>query len=151
MKRIKEIIYCDIDNTVANELDYYLNHKKKIPNYRYFKPISFSKSSIKILTKKFQVYWVSARSIKKYNETKLWLKKNGFPIKNINLLGSNNKKIKFLTKQKKFYCLIDDMKYNYQNLKPKLMTKNLKILKKNKIRVILFENNWIKIREKLTN
>ena len=154
---MKKKIFCDIDNTIADQYGYFLIQKKKdrsfiinnIDLYK-LKKIPYSKSSISKLTKLYQFHWLSARDQRDYNLTKMWLKKNGFPCKNINLVKRHKDKLKFLKKIKtETYIYIDELKYDYENKKPKVMTKLIKEIKKEKINFIRFKNNWREITKEL--
>ena len=147
-----KILYCDIDNTVANQ---YLRIKKfKKKNKRFVlenknlllkdKIINHSSKAIKKLSNKFEIHWVSARPKKLYKTTFEWLNKKKFPIKSLNLLNKHNNKINFL-KKKKIDLYIDDMKYDYFKLNPKLMTRFVLKLEKNNIKYEIFNNNWNEI------
>ena len=150
-------IFCDIDNTVADQYKYFLNKKKKFRKFKIndinlinLKKIPHSKKSILKLSKFFDIHWISARNKSDFKVTKLWLKKNGFPCRNIILVKNHYEKLKFLKKNKsKIYAYIDELKYNYENLEPKIMTKLIKKIKKEKINFIRFQNNWKKITNKL--
>ena len=73
--------------------------------------------------------------------------KKKFPIKSITLVNNHLAKINFL-KKNKVDLYIDDMKYNYFNFQPELMTNFIKKLNKEKIKYEIFKNNWIEIKKK---
>ena len=82
-----------------------------------------------------------------YKTTIEWLNKKNFPVKSLNLLNKHNNKINFL-KKKKIDLYIDDMKYDYFKLNPKLMTRFMLKLEKNNIKYEIFNNNWNEITKK---
>lgn len=148
LKLNKKKLFCDIDNTVADQYDYYkkeLKKNKKILieklDINKLKIIKHSYSSLKILNKYFDIYFLTARNPVLKKKTINWLNENKFQFKKIFFVKRHKDKIKFLEK-KKPHLFIDDLKYDYETLKPKLMTKNILELKKKNIRFYIFNKNW---------
>jgi uncharacterized HAD superfamily protein len=146
-------LYCDIDNTVANQFArikkynkiksvfFIVNNTKIILNDRVIKN---STKSIKFFSKKYNIHWLSARPSNLKEITKQWLLKKKFPISTLTLVNNHEAKLFFL-KTKKVDLYIDDMKYNYFKLKPKLMTLFIKKINRLNINYEIFENNWEEI------
>jgi len=121
-------IFCDIDNTVLDqysEMKKYFDIKKKEFDLKSFnkrnllddKPIPKSSDAIKKLSKFYEIVWLSARNTNLYTITETWLRRNDFVIDDIVLVESHNKKIDVL-KGSNCYAFIDDLKFNYEILKP---------------------------------
>ena len=152
-------LFCDIDNTVADQLSYNKNlfkEKGKIDSDIYedkhlfnYKVIKGSKSSITNLSNFFKINWISARNIENEDCTLRWLEKYQFPIDNLFLVGQNDEKLEVLKNQNP-YVFIDDMKYNYENLDPLPCVNFMNKLKKLEIQYEVFDNNWSYIETKYT-
>ena len=149
-------LYCDIDNTVSSQysrIKKYYNYKNesKIINSKKLisedRVINHSVRAINELKKKYNIHWISARPQNLKKTTLKWLQKKKFPIKSITLVNNHLAKINFL-KKNKVDLYIDDMKYNYFNFQPELMTNFIKKLNKEKIKYEIFKNNWIEIKKK---
>ncbi len=145
-------VFCDIDNTVADQylrirkhfngknMHKILNNEKLILNDRI---INHSREAIKLISKKYEINWLSARPKKLFDVTKAWLKKKKLPNERLYLVDSHEKKIRIL-KSNDVGLFIDDMKYDYFNNAPKKMTRFIQKLKRLKIKFILFDGNWKK-------
>ena len=156
-KLSKKILYCDIDNTIADQYQKYKLLKKKNSSLKIedtskfdLKVLPFSKSVNSKLSKKFNIFMISARKKKYLKQTKIWLNKNKFKYKKIILVKTHKDKIKYIISKSDQSVFIDDFKYDYENLKPKVMTKLIKSINKKKISFIRFNNNWNKIYKKIS-
>jgi uncharacterized HAD superfamily protein len=159
LKIKKESIFCDIDNTVLDqyaEISKHYNFENKFFDKISFhsrdlmqdKPIDGAQEAICKLSKKFDIIWLSARDKNLRDTTEKWLKKHHFFIKDIILVAKHENKIEVLRKNSP-RMFIDDLRYNYDNLNPQLMTNMINQLKINKINYIIFNNNWPAIVDKL--
>ena len=108
------------------------------------KPIPKSSDAIKKLSNYFEIVWLSARNTNLYKITETWLRNNDFVIDDIILVESHNKKIDVL-KGSNCYAFIDDLMFNYENLKPEPMTRLIKKLEQYNIRYFVYKDNWIQI------
>ena len=149
LKLNKKKLFCDIDNTIADQFSFFKN------DYNYHKDInqidvenleciSGAKKSLKILNEKFNIYFLSARKKKDFLKTKKWLEYKGFDYCELILVDTHKDKIDVLV-ERKADLFIDDLKYDYEKLQPKLMTKHIDILKKKKINFIVFNGNWAEV------
>lgn len=156
-KRI--IIACDIDNTVSNQekrflRNYDINQRKLLPSafnkneIIRDEPIKDSVECIDWLSNHFNIVWVSARKIAWLDITRTWLKRNGFPYEQIHLVEQNDNKIPVLVKLNPF-IYIDDMMYNWENLKPMECTDFKANLNSKDISYEVFNNNWKEILKKI--
>ncbi|MBJ13306.1 MAG: hypothetical protein CMG62_09595 [Candidatus Marinimicrobia bacterium] len=152
---MKKKIFCDIDNTVLDqysEMKKYYNFQIKKLDVKLFKnrnlqkdkPIPGAAEAINSLSSFYDIVWLSARDKNLYNQTELWLQNNNFAINKIILVESHDKKIKIL-RNSDCYVFIDDLKYNYENLEPKPMTRLINKLEYYNIRYIVFNNNWAEL------
>ncbi len=150
-------LFCDIDNTVADQLSYnkdlFYKHGEinsdayKNKHLLKYRVIKHAVSSINNLSNFFNINWLSARNIENEECTLKWLEKYRFPIDNLFLVGQNDKKLEVLQDLNP-YVFIDDMKYNYENLNPLPCTNFIKSLRKLKIQYEVFDNNWLYIETK---
>jgi hypothetical protein len=115
-KNFQKVYVFDIDNTLTRStLGKPLNFHTPDPR---FSTINFAKE---LIQKGNLVLFLSARSFRLYEITKLWLNKYGLKIsKNqpLYLVNSPKEKIKFLKKLIEWnedVVFIDDLSYNYEN------------------------------------
>jgi len=148
-KSNKQNLYCDIDNTIADQYQKYKEIRKK--NFLFkiedtskydLKALPFAKIVNSKLSKKFNIIMITARKKKYFKHTKIWLKKNKFSFKKIVLVKRHKDKIKYVESKLENSILIDDFKYGYENLRPKIMKKLIKSINKKKMNLIRFNNNW---------
>ncbi len=155
----RNIIACDIDNTVSNQKirflrNYDMKHKKLLPSafnkdeILKDEPIKDAVECINQLSSHFIIVWVSARKMAWLDITRAWLKKNDFPYNEIHHVEQNDNKIPVLVKLNPL-IFIDDMMYNWENLKPKECTEFKAKLKKKNISFEIFNNNWKEILKKI--
>ena len=151
----KQILACDVDNTVADQHQRYVKYfdpKTRKINRRAFtekeiskdKPIPGAVEAISELSSKFRIVWISARPKAQYELTHQWLTKHHFRIDELFLVESHNQKIPFL-RELKPYVFIDDLKYDWETLDPKLKTDYILDLEKSGISYEVFNNNWTEI------
>lgn len=143
-------LFCDIDNTVSNQylrikrhyngknMSKLLNDKELIlQDYL----IRDARKSLILLSKKYKINWLSARPKRLHKITEKWLTLKNLPIYSLTLVNSHNEKIKYL-KKNVVDLYIDDMKYDYFKLDPKLMTSFISKIELINIKYEIFNNNW---------
>jgi 5'(3')-deoxyribonucleotidase len=148
-KSNKQNLYCDIDNTIADQYQKYKEIRKK--NFLFkiedtskydLKVLPFAKIVNSKLSKNFNIIMITARKKKYFKHTKIWLMKNKFSFKKIVLVKRHKDKIKYVESKLENSILIDDFKYDYENLRPKIMKRLIKSINKKKMNFIRFNNNW---------
>ncbi|MFC1589931.1 hypothetical protein ACFL42_00405 [Candidatus Omnitrophota bacterium] len=155
------IFACDIDNTVSCQYERFrrfYDSKANIVMPQAFEereimkdvPMPGSIDAIARISKIFKIVWITARHADQYDMTQRWLKKNGFHIDDLILVEKINAKIPILI-QLNPYVYVDDMKYDYINMDPKMMTEFVKQLDDSGIRYEIFNNNWREIADKYLN
>jgi|APSaa5957512535_1039671.scaffolds.fasta_scaffold24493_3 hypothetical protein len=150
------IVVVDIDNTVAEHFnrikEYYDPVLDTIPYEKAhsieavmsYEAIPGSVDAINKISKKFQVYWLTARKPHLIEPTKKWLLNNNFIIDRLIFVELYNDKISHLiTIQPELF--VDDLKYDYFSQKPKVATEMIAQLNNNNIAYIAFKYNWKKI------
>lgn len=156
----KEVIYCDIDNTICNNLKRLEKYfKKDSIDYKLMKhediindePIIDSIKYINELNKNYKIKFISARNriIDSKNITEKWLKLHNYKYDELIIVDDLKSKYFFL-KNKKFYLFIDDFKINniqtHLNIdsENKYATETLNLLNKHYINYKIFEK-WDEI------
>lgn len=148
-------VIVDIDNTVSDQYsrlkrfykdgiiheDAYLHDNIFLDNV-----IDDSVESINKLGNKYKIVWLSARPKDQFDITFNWLKKYNFKNDGLILVDKRNDKLPILISEKPL-VFIDDMKYDYVKMMPKLCNFFIEELKNNNINFFIFENNWKKILE----
>jgi uncharacterized HAD superfamily protein len=153
--RPERIFACDIDNTVSDQFqrykDFFNSETQTILPQAFEKneiikdrPIYGAVEAITSLSKKYRIFWVSARPLEHYDITYQWLTKHKFYIDDLLLVEKHNNKIKVLF-QMKPHVYIDDLKYGWEILQPKLKTNFIKRLHDVSVNFEIFDNNWEQI------
>ena len=147
---MKKKIFCDIDNTIADHYSHYqkcLKTNKKL-NLLDLRRIKNSKSFFNFFHNRYDIYFITRR---KKNEKKItlnWLKKNNYKYKRTFFVKNEKSKLDFILSNNGF-IYIDDLKYNYENKKPKIKTKLLKKIKLTNLIFFRFNNNWAELKKKI--
>lgn len=152
------IFACDIDNTVSDQFQRYKGFFD--PDIKAILPQAFEKSeiikdrpidgsidAITALSKKYRIIWVTARPIEHYDITYQWLTNHRFYIDDLLLVEKHENKIPILI-QMKPHAYVDDLKYGWEILQPKLKTSFIKRLHNASINFEIFDNNWGQLKEK---
>ena len=147
---MKKKLFCDIDNTIANHYQLYLRciEKNQNLNLLKIKPIKNSKLALRSFNKFYDIYFITCRKKKYKKLTISWLKKNKYVFKNLYFVNSDNSKLKFIIKKNGF-IYIDDLKFGYENHKPRIKTRLIKKIKLLELIFFRFNNNWLDIRKKI--
>ena len=157
----KEIIYCDIDNTICNNTKRILKYfKNNIINFTNMTEddilnddiIQDSVKYLNLLSNNYDIKFISARNrlINGYNITKKWLDKHQFQYSELILVNKLSDKFDYL-KNKKFLTLIDDFKINYENDNPTLATYTISLFQEYNLNIDIFNNNWKELYFKYKN
>ncbi len=147
---MKKKLFCDIDNTIANHYPYYLkclNKNHKI-NLLKLKPIKNSKLALRSFYNYYDIYFITCRKKKDKKPTITWLKKNKYIFKNVFFVKSDQSKFNLIIKKSGF-IYIDELKYNYENQKPKIKTQLIKKIRQSNLLFFRFNNNWLDIKKKI--
>jgi hypothetical protein len=157
----RKTIYCDIDNTVCNNI-------KRLRKYKEEEHINFNKmtsndmqtdtvidESVKYNNLLFELYdikFITARNRipNAYNETIKWLDNNNFKYSELILVNKLVDKFYYL-QNKEFVTIIDDFTINHEYDKPELASETISMFKKNKVNFDLFKNNWKELYNKYKN
>ena len=147
------VLVCDIDNTVADQMKSLISLHDKTPDNIYlekaysleeilnYEVLNYSIEGVKLFkNNNYKIIWLTARKKKFEEATRSWLKKNNFPIDELILVDKIANKIDVINQ----ICpdiIIDDCHYNQHNLKPLLSTNFIKAIEKNH-KLIIFNNNW---------
>jgi hypothetical protein len=147
---MKKKLFCDIDDTIADHFSLYkkfLNKKSDI-NLLKLKPIKYSRLAFKTFNKYYDIYFITRRKSKDKKITIYWLKKNNFSFKKVFFVKNDQSKLNFIIRNNGF-IYIDDLKYNYENLKPKIKTRLIKKINQLDLNFFRFSNNWLEIKKKI--
>jgi len=159
-----DIIACDIDNTVADQLGSFISHfdyttgkvstlydngdgklvDLKIPEY---KLILWAVWANNRLSRYFDFIFITARQQNFFNRTKTWLEKHGFIFKNLILTNNYDAKIPIL-KELSPFIYIDDAQKGQHELMPVICYDFLEKLDNAGINYELFKNNWSELEQK---
>lgn len=157
-KKNKKKLVCDIDNTVSDQLKrferFFDRQTKKLHPQALLdsemlqdEPLPGAIQAIQTFSEYYKIIWLSARSMSQWGPTQQWLLKYGFHIDELILVDSHDNKIPFL-RELRPDLFIDDLKYDWEILEPKLKTDYIKKLESHNIHFEVFENNWDEILKK---
>lgn len=158
-----DLIVCDIDNTVSDQysryFEYYDFNKSKLSEMAFNsdiiskdRPLLGAQLAVEILSKKYQIVWLSARPRDYFQLTKDWLIKWDFPCDTIILTGNHSqgidksqgnhfRKIDIL-KGLRPKVYIDDLKCCWEKLQPVKFVAMIDGLYEAGINFEIFNNNW---------
>ncbi len=147
----KETVLLDIDNTVNNQQERLLRFTQGgICDYRMANafrellrdtPLPGSVQLVGRLSQRFQIIWLTSRSIRTAAVTYYWLRKNGFPVYLLVCAGSLRRKTEFIQIFKEHHSIafvVDDMKEGYEFGEPRYVIPYKQYLESSGLRV--FEN-----------
>ncbi len=148
---MRKKIFCDIDNTIADHYSHYIDclKKNKKINLLDLKPIKNSQTFFKFFSKNYDIYFITRRKKEEKKNTISWLKKNNFIFKKVIFIKNDISKLNFIISNNGF-IYIDDLKYNYENKKPKIKTKLIRKIKLKKITFFRFNSNWVELKKKIS-
>ena len=141
-------VLLDIDNIVNNQQARLMKFTKDgICDYRKAngfmellrdEPLPGSVDFVRQLSRRFQVVWLTSRSVKTALVTCYWLRRNGFPVYILVCTGKLQRKISFIQIFKEDHPIafvIDDMKEGYESGKPQYVISYREYLESSKIKV----------------
>lgn len=157
----RKTIYCDIDNTICNNIERLKKYKEG--NYINFKKMTSNdiqtdtviNESVKynnLLFKLYDIKFITARNKihNAYDETTKWLDNNNFKYSELIIVNKLEDKFKYL-QNKEFVTIIDDFKINYENDEPELVIETISMFENNKLNFDVFKNNWEDLYNKYKN
>lgn len=152
------VFACDIDNTVADQLQRY--RKFFDPRTQTLRPGALHARVIlgdavlpgaveanRRLSARYRIVFLSARKPAQRGVTLRWLKQNGFVVHGLFLVGQNDNKIPVLQRLRP-HVFVDDMRYNWEHLDPKPAFRFMRRLRDLGIRYDVFRGNWPRLADK---